>query len=61
LWLAVDLPYSLDLVSSELFLFENVTHFIQGMFFESREEFLAVIHGIMATIPTKNLYGVCEY
>jgi hypothetical protein len=36
------------------------SEFIEGMFFELREEFLAAIHDILATLPTKTLYGVWE-
>jgi hypothetical protein len=40
---------------------DGLSWWFSGMFFESREEFLAAIHDIMATIPTKTLYGVCEH
>jgi hypothetical protein len=44
-----------------MFRFNNVKYFMDGMFFESREEFFEAIYDIMATIPTKSLYGVYEY
>jgi hypothetical protein len=48
-------PYSQDLAPSDLFLFGYVKRALQGSEFQTVEEFLAVVAGILNEIPTETL------
>jgi hypothetical protein len=56
--LAVHLPYSPDLASSDFFLFGSIKHYLQGITFPSPEELFTTIQEIVGAIPRPTLEEV---
>jgi hypothetical protein len=50
-------PYSSDIAPSDFFFVDYVQRALQGSEFQTVEEFLAAIVGILNVIPTETLIG----